>query len=116
MRVTERGDANAGDEVEILAAVDIVQTRPVPPDEGDRLTLIGLQHVARFTRLDLVEGHRHFTTCVQPARDAELAARDSSRTSRPLAITTSPTPRFRAVRQASSLATIPLLAVPILIS
>ena len=59
-----------GHEVEILAAVDVVQTRAVAAHERHRLAPVGLQHVLRFARLDVVEGHFHRTTCVQPVSDA----------------------------------------------
>src|SRR5437867_1867693 len=116
MRVTERGDADARHEVEILAPVHVVQARAAAAHEGDRLPLVGLDDVARFERRDLVEGQLlHRTTCVHPASGPFAAASASSATSRPLAMSTSPTPLRRAARHASSFATIPLLAVPDLI-
>src|SRR5689334_10504873 len=116
MRVAERGDADTGDEVEILAAVDIIEARATAAYEGDRLTLVGRHHVLRFERLDPVERPLlHRTTCVHPASGPFAAASASSLTSRPLAMSTSPTPFRSAARQASSFATMPLFAVPALI-
>ena len=45
MRVPERGDADAGQQVEVFAAPDIVQPHALAPDERDRIAPIRLQHV-----------------------------------------------------------------------
>src|SRR5687768_17689519 len=116
MRVAERGHTNARDEVQVFAAVDVVQARAAATDECDRLAFVGLKHVPRLEVADLVEGYLHFTTCVQPGPGVVAPASVSNATPRPLAITTSPTPRRSAARHASSFATIPLFAVPVLIS
>src|SRR5258705_3373217 len=116
MRVAERRDADARDEVEVFTPVRCVESRAAAADEGDRLPLVGRGDVARFERLDVVERQLvHRTTCVHPASGPVTAASVSSATSRPFAISTSPTPLRSAVRHASSLATIPLFAVPALI-
>ena len=48
MRVAERGDANARDEVEITAPVVVVQPHALAPLEDDGKPAVDLQHVLRF--------------------------------------------------------------------
>jgi hypothetical protein len=80
MGVAERRDADAGHEVEVGAAVGVVQARPLTAHEDDRLAPVGLQHVAGFLRLNVVERYRHGTTCVQPVSAVVRLASASNRT------------------------------------
>ena len=103
------GDADAREEVEVLAAVDVVETRALAAHERHRLAPVGLQHVLRFARLDVVECHvsshhlcaRRTCAVAVDARAGAPRARPSA--SRPLTITTSPTPASSAARQAAQL-------------
>jgi hypothetical protein len=65
MRMTKDGDANARQEVDVLAALGVVQTRTVAAHERDRHALVGLQHVLRVDALDLARcahGRFHLIT------------------------------------------------------
>src|SRR5215510_1200912 len=116
MRVAKRSDAYSGHQVQVFAAIDVVETRAAAANERDRLPLVSLDNVPLFEPLDVVQRQLvHRTTCVHPASGPLAAPSASSSTSRPFAITTSPTPWRRAARHASSFATIPLFAVPDLI-
>jgi hypothetical protein len=53
--VTQRGDADAGHEIEVLAAIDVIETRSVSAHERHRLTPVGLKHVPGLSPLDVVE-------------------------------------------------------------
>ena len=71
MRVAERGDADAGDEVEVLAAVDVVQdARRLPRTNatGWRRYVCSTWRDSRALMSSSVSFHR--TTCVQPAAGA----------------------------------------------
>src|SRR5438552_397525 len=48
IRVSERGDADPREQIEILLSVRVVQANAVATNERDRLTPIRLQHVPRF--------------------------------------------------------------------
>ena len=56
MGVAERGNADSRQQIEVLAALGVVQSHALTADEGDRVSAVGLQHVARFARLNLFEG------------------------------------------------------------
>ncbi len=58
MRVAQRRDADPGQQVEIFAAVDVVQPNAFATDEHHRLPPVGLQHMALLPRLDFF-GSRH---------------------------------------------------------
>src|SRR5687768_14926833 len=97
MGVAEGRDADARHEVQILATVDVVQARARATHERHRLTPVRLEHVLGLFRLDLVEGRLHrITTWVVPSCACRAAASCSKSMLRPLMISTSPTPRFRA--------------------
>src|SRR5262245_36827641 len=116
MRMPKRRHADSRHQVEVFTAVYVVQTRAAPANERDRLPLVSLGNVSRFERLDVVQCQLvHGTTCVHPATGPLATPSASNSTSRPFAMRTSPTPCRRAARHASSLATIPLFAVPDLI-
>src|SRR6185436_9432860 len=114
--VPQRCDADTRHQIEVLAAIDVIQTRALAAHERHRLTPVGLEHVLGLSLLNVVECDRHRTTCVQPASGARASASVSSLISLPPAITTSPTPCCSAARQACSFATMPLFAVPALTS
>src|SRR5678815_3514505 len=106
MGVAERSHAYSGHQVEVFAAVHVVQARAVAANERDRLPLVGLDNVSRFERLDVIQRQLvHRTTCVHPASGPFAAPSASNSTSRPFAMRTSSTPCRRAARHASSFAT-----------
>ncbi len=45
MRVAQRCDADPRHEVQVLTAIDVIETRPLAAHERHRLTPVGLQHV-----------------------------------------------------------------------
>ena len=110
-------DADARHEVEILAAVDVVETRAAAAHERHRLTPVGLEHVPRFAAPGCrrVSSSSHHLCaagqrrlCAAPACRAARPGRwQSPRRRRPCA---APRGTLR------SLATMPLFAVPALIS
>ena len=55
MRVAERGHADARQQIEVLAALGVEQTHALAAHERDRLPPVGLQHVPRFPRLNVVD-------------------------------------------------------------
>ncbi len=59
IRVAERRHADAGDEVEVAAAVLVHQVDALAAREHDRRARVRLQHAASFERL-----HVHHTTLV----------------------------------------------------
>src|SRR5262245_40242428 len=121
MGVTERGNANAGDEVEIGAARLVVEADTLPALEDDWLPTIGLQQVLRLERLDVQRCHFHHFA---PSRTvsasgwrwsvvpgAAFTPRAAS-SMRPSTIRTVLTPASSAALHDSSLATMPAVAVP----
>ena len=62
MRVPERGDADAGHEVEVRASLIVEQPHAVAALEHHRLTPVVLQHVLELDRLDVTSclHRRHF--------------------------------------------------------
>ena len=54
MRVAERRDADAGQQVEVLAPFGVVQAHALAAHERHRLAAVGLQHMPRFARLNVV--------------------------------------------------------------
>ena len=59
MGMTERGDADPGQEVEIFAPVRVVEPHAVAANEGNRIAAIGLQHVQGFPGHHVVHNRRH---------------------------------------------------------
>ncbi len=58
MRVAERRDADARDEIEIAAPVIVVEPHALAALEDDRQAAVGLQHVLRFKGANVVGGSR----------------------------------------------------------
>ena len=58
MRVAERRDADARDEIEIAAPVIVEEPHALAPLEDDRKAAVGLQHVLRFEGANVVGGSR----------------------------------------------------------
>src|SRR5439155_7540945 len=110
MRVAERRDADARQQVQILATVGIEQTCTLAAHQRDRLPPIGLQHMPRFKSLNVFHHNRHdlrpllvrlepdcyirtaAINRVAPGGAALSAAASKAARSRPSTITTSPTP------------------------
>jgi hypothetical protein len=57
MAVAERGDGQAGLEVEVLGAVGVPQPCPLPAHELHRLARVGRDDVGALERLELLEAH-----------------------------------------------------------
>ena len=64
MRVPERGDADAGEQIDVLPAFGIPQTNALAADERHRLPPVGLQHMARLAPHHLVQYHCHHHTTI----------------------------------------------------
>ena len=58
MRVAERRDADARDEIEIATPVIVVEPHALAPLEDDRKAAVGLQHVLQFDGANVVGGSR----------------------------------------------------------
>ena len=56
MRVAERRDADPRQQIEVFAPVGVVQPDALAAHERDRQTLVRLQDVSRFARLNFVDG------------------------------------------------------------
>mgnify|MGYP003694479805 CR=1 FL=1 len=67
MRVTQRRDADAGQQIDILAAVRVVETDALAADERHRVALVDRQHVFRFACYDVVHHHRHRSALITSA-------------------------------------------------
>ena len=59
MRVAERRDPDAREEIDVLAIIGVVQAHALAADERHGLTPVGLQHMARLAPHDIVDHHRH---------------------------------------------------------
>ena len=59
VRVAERRDADAREQVQVLAALGVPQAHALAADQRDRLAPIGLQHVARLAPHNVVDGGWH---------------------------------------------------------
>ncbi len=59
VRVTERRDADARQQIDVFAVVGVVQMHALAADERDRLPPVGLQNVARLAPHHIVDHHRH---------------------------------------------------------
>ena len=109
---------------QVLAPVGVEQAHAFAAHERHRQAAVGLQHVARFARLNLVErrhGHRSLLTWFPsstrraawpPPSSVRGAASSSAARSRPSTITTSSTPAASACSHARSFAIMPAVAVP----
>src|SRR6185295_8289438 len=119
MRVTQRRDADAGQQIDVLAAVRIIETHALAADERHRIALVRLQHEPRFPGNDVVNHNRHRSVLTTSATirvacpgTTPVAADSSAARSRPSTITTSSTPAASACSHARSLAIMPAVAVP----
>ena len=61
VRVAERRDADAREQVEVFAPLGVEQAYSLATHERDRLAAIRLQHMARFAPDDVVHHRRHHT-------------------------------------------------------
>src|SRR4051812_21357430 len=112
MRVSQRGDADARQQVDVLPIVGIPQAHALAADERHRLASISLQYMARLAPNNVVDHHRHRVTASFINRVAFVgaalpAAPINAAVSLPSTITTSSTPPARACSDARSLAIIP---------
>ena len=111
------GDADAGEQVVVLATIGIVETHALATHERDRQPSIRLQHMPRFPRDDVVHHHRHAVTILRRSRVAASGAALAGR-----AFKRVPIPSVHdhhvvhavasACSQARSLAIMPAVAVP----
>src|SRR5206468_1799194 len=75
----KRRDADAGQEVQILAAVGVIQAHAVAADESHRIASIRLQHMSRLARDDAVHHHGHAgTILINRVADGGAAATDAA--------------------------------------
>ena len=70
--VAERRDADAGQQVEILAALRVEQAHAFAADEGNRLPAVGLQDMPCFECLNVVHHNRHPLSSVRSKPDTRL--------------------------------------------
>ena len=130
MRVAERGDADARQQIEILAPLGVVQPHALAAHERDRRALVRLQHVSRLERLNFVDGRFVSIALSLNVPNSPIAVQVSTcnprgvgrhrarrrrlecRPSRPSTITTSSDAAAIACSQARSLAIMPAVAVP----